>query len=452
MESIALKILKGDLPKQADAVLGEEAPLAERWASRVRLAFAIIFAAAAYRSWDDPTSRKYIFLGLAVCWLAALVLVHLRMRRGTSESLVTLTTLADFTIVNVGLLFFVWQHPNTSPGAGLFFCYFPLLAVTALRYRAVLVIIAGLYAGLFYTLAALIGIGNPWFRVAMLGLTTVICAIGSRRPKGLMISIASRAVQDAFNIGAKQRELEMNSLFHEAVFPPAIIDLPQIWCSSKHAPGVQSGGDYYHVFETRQGPLVVVGDLSGDGIEIVRDVERLHQHLTGIVILESSLTGILDQLNAYTWQEGKGKHRFTCFLSRWEGESMEYVNAGHLPAIHLNKERRSQLPPTCRSVGEVEDTLFVAQTIAFPARDLLLIYTDGLTGRLGDNRESAVAEIEALAERFSHGEVNTLCHRVFECAQPGVEEPKDDSTLVVIRRQPKVAEESKMQAHADSGD
>ena len=130
---------------------------------------------------------------------------------------------------------------------------------------------------------------------------------------------------------------------------------------------------------------------------------------------------------------------------------MEYVNAGHLPAIHLSKERRFQLPPTCRSVGEVGETIFVAQTVPFPARDLLLIYTDGLSARLGDNRESGVAEIEALADRFSHGEVNTLCHRVFECARPGLEEPKDDCTLVVVRRQPKAAEEPKVQAHADSG-
>ena len=446
MESIALKILKGDLPKKVDAVLGEEAVLAERWASRVRLFFAIIFAVAAYRSWSDPSSRKYIFLGLSACWLIALVLVHLRMRREAPESLITLTTLADFTIVNFGLLVFVWQHPYASPAAGLYICYFPLLAVAALRYRASLVIIAGLYAGLFYALVGLIGIGNPWFRVAMLELTMLICALGSRRPKDLMVGVAGGAVQDAFNIGAKQRQVEMNNLFHEAIFPQAIIDLPQIWCSSKHEAGVQTGGDYYHVFETERGPLVVVGDLNGDGIEIVREVERLHQHLNGIVAVQSSLTRILDQLNAYLWLEGKGKCRFTCILSRWEGDTIEYVNAGHLPAIHLSKEQRSQLPVTCRSAGEVQDTTFVAQTVPFPARDLLLIYTDGLCSRLGDNRESCVAEIEALADRFSHGEVNTLCHRVFECAQPGLEEPKDDCTLVVVRRQPKVAEESKMQA------
>jgi len=35
-----------------------------------------------------------------------------------------------------------------------------------------------------------------------------------------------------------------------------------------------------------------------------------------------------------------------------------------------------------------------------------------------------------------HGEVNTICHRVFDCAQPGLEATKDDATIVVVRRQP----------------
>ena len=48
-----------------------------------------------------------------------------------------------------------------------------------------------------------------------------------------------------------------------------------------------------------------------------------------------------------------------------------------------------------------------------------------------------------MAERFSSGEVTTLCHRVFDCAQPGYDPIKDDATVVVIRRQPTKGEESK---------
>lgn len=443
MESIALKKLKSDLPKQVDAALDQHAIQAERWATRVRLCFAVLFAVATAMTWRAPDSRKYIYLGLAVAWLLTLPLVHLRMRKGTSNSLVTLTTLVDFTIINFGLLLFVWQNPQPVAGSGLFLCYFPLLVVAAIRYRAGLVLIAGLYAGSFYALVGLIAPGNPWFRVAILWLTMLICALGSRKPKNLMVGVATQALQDAFNIGAKSREMELNNLFHETVFSAPILDLASIWSSSKHLAGSETAGDYYHVFEDELGPIVILGDLGGQSADGVRDIARLHQQLSSIVLRESALTTVLERLNDYIWTQYQGKRSMTCFIARWAGETLEYINAAHLPVIHLSKERRSKLTANSGALGERQKADFVAETVSFPARDLLLVYTDGLYSKLADNREQGIAEIDNLCEKFSHGEVNTICHRVFDCALPGLEEPKDDCTLVVIRRQPKMTDESK---------
>ena len=66
----------------------------------------------------------------------------------------------------------------------------------------------------------------------------------------------------------------------------------------------------------------------------------------------------------------------------------------------------------------------------------MIVYTDGLFSKLASDREKGIAEIEAMAGRFSGGEVNTLCHRIFDCAQPGYDRTADDATIVVVRRQP----------------
>ncbi|MFZ4986872.1 MAG: SpoIIE family protein phosphatase, partial [Blastocatellia bacterium] len=79
---------------------------------------------------------------------------------------------------------------------------------------------------------------------------------------------------------------------------------------------------------------------------------------------------------------------------------------------------------------------FTVSTVPFPIRDLMVVYTDGVFSKLSSDRAGGVAEIEAMAGRFSGGEVNTLCHRIFDCAQPGFERNPDDATVVVIRRQP----------------
>ncbi len=57
---------------------------------------------------------------------------------------------------------------------------------------------------------------------------------------------------------------------------------------------------------------------------------------------------------------------------------MHYVNAGHLPTIRLSKQQRSQLPVTSGAVGASEQATFTEEMITFPARDLLLVYTDGV--------------------------------------------------------------------------
>src|SRR5205085_10939781 len=130
---------------------------------------------------------------------------------------------------------------------------------------------------------------------------------------------------------------------------------------------------------------VVVGDLSigaGKGYEALNATAELHQTFSKIVNKhaaepnELSLTKLLDELNARLYE----KHRtLTCVLAQWQGDQLHYVNAGHLPMIHLNKPQGAQtagyerLPVTCGAVGEKEDATFAESVVPFPARDLLVI-------------------------------------------------------------------------------
>jgi serine phosphatase RsbU (regulator of sigma subunit) len=160
------------------------------------------------------------------------------------------------------------------------------------------------------------------------------------------------------------------------------------------------------------------------------------------------LPKILEELNGYLLEKYDGRRTFTCALARWEGENMRYVNAGHLPMIQMSKPQgaqiisHKQLPVTCGPVGALPRPTFTESAVPFPARDQLVIYTDGVFAKVTDSRDKGVSEIGALAEKFSGAEVTTLCHRIFDCAQPGYNPNKDDSTVVVIRRQPAAASAS----------
>ena len=455
---MSVKLLQDRLPQQVDAALALHIGSAEGWTTKVRLWFAITSLLASSWIWNYPSNAGKIYAALAVVWFLVAIVVGVITKRGASESLVSFTTLLDVTIVHAGLAAFVQQGLFPKIGAGIFLCYFPILAVAANRYRMMLVVQSSLYAIAGYAVISYWGGAPPWYRVLLLAATAVVFAVGSRKPKDLMVSVAKDALQEAFDLGAKQKAIELTAQAHQLLLPPPVVDLPAIWSSSKHGAGTESGGDYYQIFETARGPLVAVGDLSivgGKGLAALNATASLHQTLSKIIGKhatnsdELGLTKILDELNAQLHE----KHRtFTCVLAQWQGEELRYVNAGHLPLIRLHKPQgaatasHQQLPVTCGAVGEKADATFIESTVPFPPRDLLVIYTDGAFAKLASDRDKGVAEIEAMAERFSSAEVTTLCHRVFDCAQPGLEPIKDDATVVVIRRQSVTTGESKSSA------
>ncbi|MDX2043472.1 MAG: PP2C family protein-serine/threonine phosphatase [Acidobacteriota bacterium] len=446
--SVLLKQLQDSLPNKVETALAEHVRVAENWATKIRLWLALTSLVAAYWMWDHHSNAKIIYLAFAALWLVTMFVASALTKRNASLSLATKTTFFDLTIVHLGLVAFVFNGLFPKIGAGIFLCYFPILAVAATRYRIMLVVQASAYALIGYAAISFWAGSPPWFRLSLLAATAFVFALGSHKPKDLMVSVAKNALQEAFDLGSKQREFEMTEQVHQLFMPAPLMEMPEVWASSKHGAGTETGGDYYQIFDTAKGPLIVLGDLSiatGKKFDSLAATNELHKTLTKIAnrnSAESNLTAIMDELNSELCRKSRP---FTCVLAQWRGDQLHYVNAGHLPLVHLNKPQgattagRKQLPVTCGAVGEKADAKFVESAVPFPARDLLLMYTDGAFAKLTGDRDKGIVEIEEMAERFSGGEVTTLCHRVFDCGQPGFEQIKDDATVVVVRRQPVAA-------------
>lgn len=433
---IPIKQLKDALPKQVDAALDQHAMLAEGLATRVRYLFALLFILSAVWTWNHHSTARYLYLAFAGIWIVFALVVSRLMKSGTSDAVVSRTTFIDTTIVHLAILAFVQQGLFPKIGPGIFLCYFPVLAVAANRYRIGLVLATAIYAAAGYLAVSLYSGNSPWFRIAVLAVTTFVLIAGSRKPKTLVVDVATTAMQNAFDSGFKNSEQEMSARIHQILMSPPIVDLPEIWSSSKHGVGSVTSGDCYQIFETDQGPIFVIGDLTGNGLDAVTDVARLNQALTRITGRTAGLSAIAQELNKYLWETYQGKKSFTCILARWHGEEIDYLNAGHLPAIQVGKQERKQLPATCGPLGLKQQDEFKMEVLPFPHRDLLVAFTDGLYARLTADREKGIAEIESFINKFSGAEITTLCHRIFDCAHPGFEQNKDDSTVVVIRRQP----------------
>jgi hypothetical protein len=431
---VAMKKLKESLTTQAETLLAKHASEAEKLAGQMRLGLAITCLIGAVWCWQKVPSAAPLYLIYAAVWLVAMLAGKLRAQRGASG----LNTLIDITLVHLGLLAFIVKGYFPWLGGGIALFYFPILLAAASQYRAWLIVKAGAYATLGCLALMLYAGSPPGFKVAVLALTTFAGFTAAFKPKSLLTTFAHQAAEQGYALAAQQKEAELTAQVHQLFMSKPIVELPMVWCSSKHGAGTETVGDYYQIFETARGPLIIVGDLPGRHIEALSGIALLHQQLLQIVGRETELPKIATELNQYLFEKYQGRRPFTCVLATWEGEQMRYVNAGHLPIIQLNRQHEpTQLPVNNdAALGVKPDATFTESSVPFPARDLALLYTDGLYAKVTDNREEGSAEVERLAAQFGSAEVTTLCHRIFDCAQPGYDSLKDDATMVVIRRQP----------------
>src|SRR2546428_1443494 len=175
---VAMKQLKDRLPKQVDEALNEQARAAEGWATKARSLFAVVFAASAIWTWNNPSSAKYVYLQLTAAWMV-MAAVGAVLKKSPAANLTTMTMI-DLTIAHLGLAAFVWQGLFPGSGSDIFLCYFPILAIAANRHRISPALKAAAYAGAGYAVISLWGGSSPWFRVALLFTTAFVFMAGAR--------------------------------------------------------------------------------------------------------------------------------------------------------------------------------------------------------------------------------------------------------------------------------
>jgi serine phosphatase RsbU (regulator of sigma subunit) len=339
----------------------------------------------------------------------------------------------DLIIVSTGLLLCAWQGVFNTKGWIVFFCYFPVLAVLARQHNIWLVLQASSFIIVFYALLSLYVLGSLVLpRLLAIGTMMMAAWALTRKPKDELVAATQNAIREAYQLGMSDKEAEMVAFVHAQSFPPAQYHLPGLYAAYKHGVGTITSGDFYAAFETASGPMIVLGDLPGKGLDAAMAATQLQRQITQVAREKATLSEVAAELNARLQRKNQ---IVSCVLVRWVETQLHYLNAGHLPAVHISKREAQPLPVNAPPFGAAENSAYSESVIKFPKGDLLLLYTDGAYAGLAQNPQDGAAEILRLADQFSGGEVNTICHRVFDCGLPEYAKPPDDSTVVIVRRQ-----------------
>ena len=250
------------------------------------------------------------------------------------------------------------------------------------------------------------------------------------REEGLLRREKDR-MADAMAVAAKiQRKL----------LPETLPEIPGYELFAALEASLETAGDMYDVV-TLSGSTagLLVGDASGKGVGASLLMANVLASIRMSLTATSSLTSIVDRLNTLLERTTEPDHFVTLFLARLDHDAhtLEYVNAGHNPPILLAPgEPPRRLTTTGIPAGMISGSAYTSESVPFPPRSLLCLYTDGLT-------EAGAGSEEYGEERLLQG----LTHRMNEpVSQTGPallhdletflsgRSLHDDTTIVLVRR------------------
>jgi len=218
--------------------------------------------------------------------------------------------------------------------------------------------------------------------------------------------LASRAALAIDNSILYRREHEAAITLQRELLPAKLPELEGIELAAFYDPagmGLEVGGDWYEVVELAGGGVALtIGDVAGRGVRAASVMGRARTAMRASVLdgrLPEQAVMRVDRMI----RGADPPEMLTLFHIHCEGHSgkAEYVRAGHLPAMlkrpsgEVEQLSGSGTPP----LGILEGVEFRPHPIEIEPGSLLLLYTDGLIERRGEDLTTSLARLQDAVEK-----------------------------------------------------
>ncbi|WUW23849.1 SpoIIE family protein phosphatase [Streptomyces sp. NBC_01463] len=216
---------------------------------------------------------------------------------------------------------------------------------------------------------------------------------------------------------------------------PEIAGVQVAACSLPGARGMQAGGDWYDVMALPGGKAgLALGDVMGKGLRAATAMGQLRTALRSYALVEGEdPVAVLSDLNALSQDMALTDLATVLYMTVDPQERRAVVaSAGHCPPLLVDHSgarflRAGQGVP----LGVVDEWDAEADEFELPAGALLVLYTDGLVERRGEELGVGLERLRAAA-LAAPADVGDLCgHLVEACLDDG--ESSDDVAILAVR-------------------
>jgi PAS domain S-box-containing protein len=247
---------------------------------------------------------------------------------------------------------------------------------------------------------------------------------------------AATAVENARLYSERSR---VASVLQRSLLPPELPHVPGFEIATLYKPAGESsevGGDFYDVFPTPAGWMVVVGDVTGHGA-VAAALTSLSRYTlrTAARLLDDPVLAV-EHLNGVLRERPElSLVSLACaVLSEADGAALaEVLLAGHPPPYHVHDGRATLVETQAQLLGLDDTGDWTTATVSLEPGDLLVLYTDGVIDTGGaDERFGAQRLAEAV--RGAEGAADAV-RRIDSALSAFSEGPqRDDTAALVVQR------------------
>jgi serine phosphatase RsbU (regulator of sigma subunit) len=200
--------------------------------------------------------------------------------------------------------------------------------------------------------------------------------------------------------------------------------------------GMEIGGDWYDVMLVGDDHLlVVVGDVSGRGLEAASMMASLRYAIRAFASQGDAPGDILGKLNALDDPNRNGRFATVlCAVVDLSGGTATIANAGHPNPLLLTRTDGTRFIETAVGVpvGVMPGVRYESVPVTIPPGATLLAFTDGLFERRGESVDAGMARLREAAEARDGSLVDLLEGVASDLRRAG---PADDAALLGLRWQ-----------------
>jgi len=182
---------------------------------------------------------------------------------------------------------------------------------------------------------------------------------------------------------AVKKELELAQNMQSLLFPRKLPKNDELEVQAYYEPHSEVGGDYYDVVELGDGRTAIcIADVSGKGMPAALLMANFQANLRALLNVTQDLEQLIQLTNHKVIDSAQYEKFITLFIAIYDTKSrkLEYLNAGHHPAILRNGNEFKLLKKGCTVLGMFDDLPAVeAGEVEIKKNSIMLCFTDGLS-------------------------------------------------------------------------